>query len=110
MTVNVSDYFGDMPEVPFGGILARGVSEGMEPFRVRRIDIETSFNIDFNVYLVYVDAVGENWRFAYQEPIDIPEMHRNTEKAVWDLSQSFKRVFRQRVADPVPDSVVLGEN
>lgn len=111
MTVNISDYISDIPlSHPYGGILGQGVVEGMAPFHVRRIDIEVSFEIDFNAYLIYVDAIGETWRYAHYEPVDIPLMNEYPEKAIWELSQKFKQVFRQRVADFVPDSVVLGEN
>jgi hypothetical protein len=105
-----TDNMGYLPEDGFGQDLHRFVVEGFWPFKLRQTQLYLEFDIDFGMYHLYVDALGNNWRFAWKEPIDMYGLARNPEQTVLKVSRQLLQAFRQREPDPIEDNVVLGEN
>lgn len=83
---------------------------GLWPFRPRMIEVWMEFDIDFNRYVIFVEARFGDERIAKRKTIDAFDLADDIDGSILKVSQQFFEAFRNRGDYPIPAKITLGEN
>lgn len=94
----------------YGSWVGYGVRKGMQPFRLKQIDIWMDFDIDFNEYRIGGAAVLlSGYTISYTSRVNAFDLADFPGREMSRVADELFKAFRNRMDRPVPDNIVLGE-
>lgn len=95
----------------YGSWVSYGIRQGMEPFRLKQIDILMDFDIDFNEYRILGAAVlMSGYTISYSSRVNACNLADYPGREMARVAKEMKEAFRNRMDWPLPPLVYLGEN
>jgi hypothetical protein len=110
----IAGTFGELDRLPesdrHGKIIIDAIREGVAPFKPRHIYLFVENDIDYNRYAIFAEVWFNDGRWAWREFIDAWALAEDTDREAMKAAGEFFIAFRNRVAEPITDNIVLGEN
>lgn len=111
MTLNLHDYFDVTPRNDSTRIF-EAIKEGFAPFRYKRIDLYTEYDIDYHEYRVLAGVVlMSGYTFSHSERIGARDLLGYPDREYRRVAELMFKAFRNREnIRGVPSNIKLGEN